>query len=154
MRRLLILAGLLAALGGCDPIDAPVDFATLEKTDASNQYLVCPPRLCRGQADETSPEFDLPVDALAALVRRVVASEPRTALLREEAATDELVYVQRSLVFRFPDTIWIQPVALDAGRSSLAIYSRSAYGRYDFGVNQRRVRDWLAAIVAAASAGG
>ena len=75
-------------------------------------------------------------------------------LLREEIATGQRVYVQRSLVFRFPDTIWIQVLPLDANRSTLAIYSRSAYGRYDFGVNRSRVQAWLAAIVAAAGAGG
>lgn len=154
MRRLLMALGLVALLGGCDPVDAELDFASFEKTDASNQYLVCPPGYCRAAADEDSPEFALPAPALAAIVRHVVESEPRTMLLREDIATGQRVYVQRSLVFRFPDTIWIQVLPLAGDRSTLAIYSRSAYGRYDFGVNRSRVRDWLAAILAAAANGG
>ena len=153
MPRLLMALGLVALLGACDPLDAEIDFASFEKTDASNQYLVCPPDYCRAPADEASPVFALPAPALAAIARRVVESEPRTVLLREQVATGQRVYVQRSLVFRFPDTIWIQVLPVDANRSTLAIYSRSAYGRYDFGVNRSRVQDWLAAVVAAASAG-
>lgn len=154
MRRFLMALGLLALLGACEPLDVEVDFARLETGEATNQYLVCPPGLCRSQPDETSPEFDLPAPTLAAIVRRVVEGEPRTMLLREDAATGQLVYVQRSLVFRFPDTIWIQPLPLDAGRSTLAVYSRSAYGRSDFGVNGKRVRAWLAAIATAVNTGG
>jgi uncharacterized protein (DUF1499 family) len=154
MKRFPIVLGLAFLLGGCDPIDAEVDFATLEKTDAPNQYLVCPPGYCRALTDEASPEFALPAPALAAIARRVIESEPRTMLLREEIATGQLVYVQRSLLFRFPDTIWIQVLPLGADRSTLAIYSRSAYGRYDFGVNRKRLRAWLAAIAVAARAGG
>ena len=56
------------------------------------------------------------------------------------------VFVQRTALLRFPDTVWVQLVALDAESSSLAIYSRSNYGYGDFGVNERRVRAWLAAI--------
>ena len=52
------------------------------------------------------------------------------------------IYVQRSAVFRFPDTIWVQPVALPQG-SSVIIYSRSNYGYGDFGVNRERVGLWL-----------
>lgn len=149
MQRFLMALGLAALLGGCDPVDAELDFASFEKTDASNQYLVCPPGYCRAAADEASPEFPLPAPALAAIVRRVIENEPRTMLLREDIATGQRVYVQRSLVFRFPDTIWIQVLPLGADRSTLAIYSRSAYGRYDFGVNRKRVEGWLADITAA-----
>jgi uncharacterized protein (DUF1499 family) len=153
VRRSLMAVGVFALLAGCDPVDAEVDFATLARTDASNQYLVCPPDRCGGKADAPSPEFDLPAAALAAIVRRALESEPRTRLLREDADRGQLVYVQRSLLFRFPDTIWIEPVALGASRSTLAIYSRSAYGRYDFGVNRARVERWLAVITRAAVAG-
>jgi uncharacterized protein (DUF1499 family) len=33
-----------------------------------------------------------------------------------------------------------------AGRSTLAIYSRSLVGRKDFGVNRARIQRWLAAL--------
>ncbi len=32
------------------------------------------------------------------------------------------------------------------GRATLAIYSHARSGYYDFGVNRRRVRRWLAAL--------
>jgi uncharacterized protein (DUF1499 family) len=40
----------------------------------------------------------------------------------------------------------VEFVTLGAGKSSLAIDSRSRYGRGDMGVNRRRVVDWLATL--------
>jgi uncharacterized protein (DUF1499 family) len=56
------------------------------------------------------------------------------------------VYIQRSALFRFPDVITVELVTLAPDRSSLAIYSRSRYGRSDFGVNRRRVLRWLSRL--------
>ncbi len=38
--------------------------------------------------------------------------------------------------------------ALGKDRSTLAIYSRSVYGRSDFGANEGRITDWLARLSA------
>jgi len=59
-----------------------------------------------------------------------------------------LVLVQRSLIFRFPDTITVQVFPQTEGGSTLAIYSRSNYGRSDLGVNKARVQRWLGLIAA------
>jgi uncharacterized protein (DUF1499 family) len=40
----------------------------------------------------------------------------------------------------------MEVVPLDAERATLAVYSRSRYGRRDFGVNAKRVEAWLAAL--------
>jgi uncharacterized protein (DUF1499 family) len=54
----------------------------------------------------------------------------------------QLVFVQRSRIFRFPDTVWLQAVQTDTG-SSVILYSRSNYGNSDLGTNKRRIRAWL-----------
>jgi uncharacterized protein (DUF1499 family) len=46
-------------------------------------------------------------------------------------------------VLRFPDVITVEFVPLGDDRSSLAVDSRSRYGRGDFGVNRGRVSKWL-----------
>jgi len=66
---------------------------------------------------------------------------PRTEIV--SAGDTHVVAEQRSLIFRFPDTIDIAVIAVGSDKSTLAIYSRSRYGRYDLGANGRRVEGWL-----------
>jgi len=54
--------------------------------------------------------------------------------------------VQRSALFRFPDTVSIEVIPLGDSRSTLAIYSRSTYGYSDLGVNRKRIERWLARL--------
>jgi len=53
------------------------------------------------------------------------------------------VYIQRSAIFGFPDIVTVELVALGPERSSVAVYSRSRYGGYDFAKNRKRVERWL-----------
>lgn len=53
------------------------------------------------------------------------------------------VYIQHSPIFRFPDIVTVEFVALGPERSSVAVYSRSRYGGYDFAENRKRVKRWL-----------
>lgn len=128
--------------------DAIVDFRTLAKCGSPNEWLVAPRGYCAGPADAESPVFEVPVARLATAVEAALTRAPRARLLRADRAIGQFVYEQRSRVFRFPDVVRIQLVPLDAGRSTLAIHSRSVYGRSDLGVNRRRVRRWLEAIAA------
>jgi uncharacterized protein (DUF1499 family) len=54
-----------------------------------------------------------------------------------------LAYIQHSATFRFPDIIMVEFVPLGPERSSLAIFSRSRYGEFDFQKNRKRVERWL-----------
>jgi hypothetical protein len=53
------------------------------------------------------------------------------------------VYIQRSPIFGFPDIVTVEFVALGHERCSVAVYSRSRYGGYDFAKNRKRVERWL-----------
>jgi uncharacterized protein (DUF1499 family) len=128
-----------------------IEFATLVRPSTPNTYLVCPPDLCAVPADAESPTFPRPADQLYDLIRRTLPAQPRTIIAEDEPDRRRLVLVQRSLVFRFPDTITIQIFDLPDGHSTLAIYSASKYGRSDLGVNKARVMKWLAVIEMAAS---
>jgi uncharacterized protein (DUF1499 family) len=130
------------------PRDAFIDFRALAKTGLSNEHLVAPRGYCPGPADAEAPVFAASAARLAAAVEAALARAPRTRLLRADRAVRQFVYQQRSPVFRFPDIVRIQLVPLGESRSTLAIHSRSVYGRNDLGANRRRVRRWLSAIEA------
>ena len=76
----------------------------------------------------------------------MIAHQPRTREIAGNPDTRQYDYMQRSWLFRFPDTVTVRFIALGAGRSTLAVYSRSHYGYSDLGVNQARVRAWLSAL--------
>jgi uncharacterized protein (DUF1499 family) len=127
---------------------AGIDFATLVRPATPNTYLVCPKSRCPAPADEESPVFPIPAAQLLERARATLSVEPRTRLVRDEPGLLRLVLVQRSRVFRFPDTITVQVFPLPDGRSTLAMYSRSNYGRSDLGVNKARIRRWMGLIAA------
>jgi len=141
----LLAAAMLAA---CDADTGDVDLSRMARSGASNEFLACPPGYCAAPADAATPIYPVAAPRLLAIVRGVLAEQPRMTVLRDTDA--RIVAVQRSLVFRFPDTIWIEIVPRGEQQASLAIYSRSAYGRSDFGVNRARVTALLAAIGRAA----
>jgi uncharacterized protein (DUF1499 family) len=128
--------------------DAIVDFRRLARSGLSNEFLAAPRGHYPGPADAESPVFDVPAARLEVAVETALARAPRTRLLRADRAIGQFVYQQRSRVFRFPDVVRVQLIPLDEARSTLAIHSRSVYGRNDLGVNRRRVRRWLEAIAA------
>jgi hypothetical protein len=128
------------------PAFEPVDFATLRKTPKPNQYLVCPEAFCAETPDRASPIFPVPVDTLAASFDAMVRGQPDTSERQRDAALKQVDYVQRTPRMRYPDLITVRFQAVDETSSTLAIYSRSVYGRSDMGVNKARIDAWLSAL--------
>ncbi len=120
-----------------------VDFAKLKLTDEPNQFLMCPPGFCAGDPHADSPVFDISVEQLRERWREVLAVQPRVELLAEDEEGQQFDYVQRSARFRFPDIITVRFISVSSPQSTLAIYSRSIYGKSDFGVNRERIDAWL-----------
>ncbi len=73
----------------------------------------------------------------------VIFGEKRLVSVAADPEPRRLVYIQHSAVFRFPDIVTVEFVRLGPNRSSIAIYSRSRYGEYDFSKNRKRVERWL-----------
>jgi uncharacterized protein (DUF1499 family) len=128
-----------------------LDFEHLARPTSPNTWLVAPasapPAL---RADEAAPEFSLAAADLAAAWVRVVAAQPRSRVVARSDDGLSVEAEQRSALFRFVDDVSFRAVPLAAGRSTCFVYSRSRTGYSDFGVNRRRLRDWLAALQAAA----
>lgn len=124
----------------------PIDFETVEPDSKPRCCLALAKDHPRADAaDLESPVFACaPDEALDAFIAAGL-SEARVTVVRRDAQTGQVELVQRSLLFRFPDYVTVEPVDLGAGHASLNIYSRAVLGYSDLGVNEKRVRRWLEA---------
>ena len=124
-----------------------MNFQTLVLTSwKRNQYLVTPDDYCSARAHMDSPTFDLSVEELRERWMTMIASQPRVETRKADDAAMQYEFIQRTKLMRFPDIITVRFIPLEQRRSTLAVYSRSRYGRRDFGVNKDRVLAWLEAL--------
>ena len=149
------LIGLLCCFcllgAGCSADIAWVDFAQLQRAASPNDALACPAGFCAAPADFVTEAVASPAAELAAKVAAILAAQPRTEAAMRSDDGLRFVFVQRSRLFRFPDTVNVAVIPIDAGHSGIAIYSRSNYGYGDFGVNRARIADWLRQLDVAAA---
>lgn len=123
----------------------PLSFANLERTGRPNDALAAPEGYTASHADLVSPTYGVSAEVLFETAREVLAAEPRTRILAVFREERQLALEQRSALFGFRDSIWVQAVERKDG-SSLLMYSRSNVGYWDLGVNRNRIETWLAAI--------
>lgn len=135
----------LSTLLPVGPVE-PVDFTRLQPKGSPNRYLVCPPDYCSAAPDAFSPVFDMPPGLLRQEWEAMLATRPRVERLAESADGLQFDYVQRTARFRFPDIVTVRFLPVAPAQSTLAIYSRSVYGRSDLGANRARVDAWLSAL--------
>jgi hypothetical protein len=109
-------------------------------------FLFCPLGYCPAAEAIVSPVFPLPWERLHEYWTELISGEKRVETIVADPDNRRFVYIQHSLTFRFPDIITVEFVPLGPNRSSIAIYSRSRYGHYDFGKNRKRVGKWLALL--------
>ena len=121
--------------------DEVVSIADLRRPLARPSFLACPPGYCVA-ADMESPIFPMPWDQLREYWKEMIV-ETAAILVVSEFEHRRAVYIQRSPIFGFSDIVTVEFVALGPERSSVAVYSRSRYGGYDFAKNRKRVEQWL-----------
>jgi len=120
-----------------------VSIAELRSPLPKNAFLACPPGYCAAAEAITSPVFDIAWDRLRDYWVEMISGERRIVRAEADPGLRRYVYIQHSPVFRFPDIVTVEFVPLGPDRSSLALYSRSRYGEYDFSKNRKRVERWL-----------
>jgi uncharacterized protein (DUF1499 family) len=125
----------------------PFDFSSLVPGPKPNQFLVCPADYCAVNPQMISPTFTVTADALRQRWVTMIEAQPRIEAGTVDDQAMQYDYIQRSAVILYPDSITVRFIELENGGSTLAIYSRSHYGNSDFGVNENRVKAWLAALV-------
>lgn len=156
MKTRLALAVVLLSIMGCTPtVDShnettaspvTVEFRQLKRRESPNEYLVCPANYCRNaKPDRISPEVPISAAKLRSRLDALLSEEPRTRVHVDNGV--HVVVEQRSAIFRFPDIIDVELIDVGTGKSTLAIYSRSKFGYYDFGANKRRIDAWLRKLV-------
>ena len=82
-------------------------------------------------------------------IDRAATADPATRRLCGSVEEGQITYVSRSKWIGFPDytTVTVYEDAEgEAPGTYLEIYSRLRFGRSDFGVNAKRVRQWLRTV--------
>jgi uncharacterized protein (DUF1499 family) len=123
--------------------DEMVDFASRASVGRANVFAMCPADFCTPQAELTSPVFAMGWQRLHDYWRAVIATQPRVQQLAWDPERRRATYIQRSAVFGFPDIVTVEFVPLGETSASLAIDSRSRYGKSDLGVNRARIVAWM-----------
>lgn len=138
---LTVAASVFFRMATDDPSIWHVDPITAERTGNPNDYIVAPEGLRSSPPDRisevrsgTPKELLFQFDSIAA---------PTSKRLAGSLDEGFITYVQRTMLMGYPDYISVKAVEVDGG-AALVIYSRSRYGRSDFGVNMDRIERWLA----------
>ena len=119
---------------------------SLQRVQLCNEYIVAPPKFTPARVSNSAPIYDVSVDTLEQIADRVIKRQPRMQILPTDETLKRHEYVQRTLIFRFPDVITVQFIPVAEQRSTLAAHSYSIYGGSDLGVNSQRIKSWLAEI--------
>jgi len=127
------------------PAPVPMDMTRIERPATPNTFLAGP----RGMKPAPDVETTLQPRAATELfdfARAVFERQPRTYVAAVFPDRLQVHYVVRSALMNFPDLVTVQVTAAGEQQSGLTIWSRSVYGRKDFGVNKQRTEAWLAAL--------
>jgi uncharacterized protein (DUF1499 family) len=130
--------------GSVAPADIP-DPTTLARTGRPNDWLICPPGVCRAEAGSPAPAYPVPPERLLEAWRAVLEAEPRVTVVAEDPSRLLLLAQDRTPFFRFVDTVSIRVLPAAEG-STFAAYSRSEIGYGDLGTNRARLEAWMAAL--------
>ena len=144
------LLGLVLPACGADgaaglPTPVPMDMTRIERPATPNTFLAGPAGM-RPKPDVVTEPRSIPAAALYEKVRVLFAAQSHTYVAATFPDRRQVHYVVRSTLLNFPDLVTVQVDADGPDRSTLAIWSRSVYGRSDFGVNRARTMAWLAAL--------
>ena len=126
------------------------DLRTLERPDKPNTALSAPAGVSlTAKADRQTPEFTMPVSALADLACQVWSGQDRVSL--ETRSDDGLKahFIARTAILRLKDDIQVEFVSINEAASSFIIYSASRVGYSDLGTNAKRVDEWINKLIEA-----
>jgi uncharacterized protein (DUF1499 family) len=128
---LVVGAGAYVRFAPLDPAVWHVDPTVARPAPSRNSALVSPALV-----------FPMTAAELAGRLVEIGLAEPRTRVLAGDAGQGFVTLVQRSGAMGYPDVITIRTLDAEGG-ASLTIWSRSRFGRYDWGVNRARVERWM-----------
>ncbi len=115
-------------------------FRTLKRPDTPNTWLVAPADFVI-KPDAVAPVFPVPVSKLRAAFKSIVLGSERTAIVAE--SSDGMHVVATTRLMRFEDDVRALFIPVGEQQSTIALYSASRVGSWDFGTNRRRVEGWI-----------
>ena len=117
-----------------------INFKSLKRPPKPNTCLVAPENHClAAEPDFAPPEVDLSPRGLFSKFSKTVAATRGFGKVSSDAEKLRLKFVATTGLMRFKDDVDIEIIALEDGRSTFAIYSRSRVGYSDLGANRKRV---------------
>lgn len=138
----IVAVGLVIVRGSKDvPARWHVDPLVADQPQTPNFFRMLP-----NEGKHLSPVYLLDAETLAQSFDRFALAQPRVERLAGKPEDLFATYVQRSKTVHFPDYISVKFIDLGDGRSTIAVFSRSRYGKSDLGVNKLRVTNWLASL--------
>lgn len=144
-----LLGFLLPACGAAGAAGLPVptlmDMTKLERPATPNTFFAGPAGMTP-PPDFVTEEQPVPAAKLYETARVLFTGQPRTYVAAEFPDQHQVHFVVRSALMNYPDLVTVQINPEDANHSAVIIWSRSVYGRSDFGVNRKRTEAWLAAL--------
>ena len=125
-----------------------INFKNLQLRKTNNQHLVLPKEFVSlSLPSALSPKFSCDLEKLKIVFVDMIDKQPRISKKFFDDPKNKFRCIQKTKFFKFPDIIDIEFIEIDNNYSSIAIYSRSVYGYYDFNVNKNRVNLWLNILV-------
>lgn len=125
------------------------DFSTLQNRGGpgviANEHIVAPSSFTPARSSY-APIFAISATDLEKAFDKVALRQPRITAIANDESTQRREYVQRALIFRWPDVITFQAIPLGESQSTLAVHSYSIYGAGDLGVNAARVNSWISEL--------
>ena len=112
-----------------------------------NTFLMAPDGLCRlAKVDVRSASYGVAAKMLRQEFLKAAIAQKRVSHTFGDEVAFYDNFLVRSAMFGFPDYVSVQFLDVKGRKSTLAIYSRSVYGRSDLGVNRARTLSWLALV--------
>jgi uncharacterized protein (DUF1499 family) len=122
------------------------DFDLPKRTGKPNDSLACPePSVACANVpvDHWTPVFEAAGPVVFDVARRLIEAMPGAVVVEDQGERLQLRAVVRTPLLRFPDTLSIRVREPAPGQAEVWLYSRSQIGHFDFGANDRRIRDLL-----------
>lgn len=141
---IFIYSMVLLLLAGCGQMPTE-DLTNLTLPSSPNYYLMCPPNYCNVTPNDITPVYNISADDLFNAWNQLMSQQRNIEVLGSVPSKGQVDYVQQS-IFGFPERITVQFIALSDTTSTLAVYSQSIYGFYDFGANKNRLQNWIAQL--------
>jgi uncharacterized protein (DUF1499 family) len=140
----LITLGFICLIALCVfrfwPIPTPdqsIDIFTADHGHKPNFYI----------STQSEGTFNVSAPQLQSALDAQIAKSPRMKQLYTNTEIGfRTLYVERSLIFGFPDFIWIKIEQQGANNAIITLFSQSKFGYSDIGVNRKRVKNILAGL--------